>query len=147
MTSSDFTIGQRFHFPDHRAFPPEEIFTVEKVSDDYIEVQSNRPQYQSTPMWVTDVSLATYDDRIRFLSEGETIEPVKKKKILAGHVFTAPAKKQKKSKTFTEAEQSELRHVIRKAEEFIEKNVAIGDRIDFDALLEHTEVIEAGEIT
>lgn len=149
MQASDFHIGDRFHFPPHthKAFMPDEIFTVEKVEDDGIVVQSNQSRWQGTPMVMMNVSLATYDERIRFLAEGETVEPVKRKKVLPGYVAPQPRKgsaadaRAARSLKLTAGGKADLRHLIRKADEFVEA-LPMGEVIDFDALLEQSTVIE-----
>lgn len=60
MQAADFTAGERFHFLNHIAFKKDEIFTVEKVEDDYITVQTDNKYRQNAPMTVTNVSLACY---------------------------------------------------------------------------------------
>jgi hypothetical protein len=103
MQASDFTIGQRFHHPDHRAYLPEEIFTVVKVESDYITVQSNQDRWRDTPLIMTAVALSVKN--IVFLEPGETVEVIKPKKVLPGWVPPVPKKRERKlKKAVAEAE-------------------------------------------
>lgn len=131
MNTTAFTSGQRFHFLNHPAFPVDEIFTVEKVEDGYITAQSDRPRWRDAPMIISNTALAGYDNEIEFLRPGQAVEVARRTKIHS-------------KQTFTEGEKSDLRHLMRTADKFIEA-LPVGERIDFDALIESGEVIEQGE--